>query len=112
MTSVTAGTGADTDVVLLGLSSMVVGFDGDYNDDSKVDAADYVVWRENVGTTNLLPHDPHGGTIGPDQYDTWRSNFGKMVGNSAALAAVSVPEPGSVLLVILSMIALYLFRVR
>ena len=43
----------------------LVGVPGDYNDDGKVDAADYVVWR----------FDPagHGGT--PGGYNTWRANF-------------------------------------
>jgi hypothetical protein len=50
--------------------------DGDYNDDGKVDGADYVTFRDNEGTTNVLPNDPTGGTIGTAQYDTWRANFG------------------------------------
>lgn len=50
--------------------------DGDYNDDGNVDAADYTVWRDNLGTATVLPNDPTGGTIGTDQYDTWKANFG------------------------------------
>ena len=50
--------------------------DGDYNDDGVVDAIDYAVWRENLGTSNPLPNDPTGGTIGTTQYDTWKLNFG------------------------------------
>ena len=56
--------------------SVVSALLGDYNADGAVDAADYVVWRKNVGTTNVLPNDPDGGTIGPLQYATWRANFG------------------------------------
>ena len=41
------------------------------------------VWRNNVGTTNTLPNDPIGGTIGQTQYNTWRSNFGMMAGAAA-----------------------------
>ena len=48
------------------------GLPGDYNDDDTSDAADYVVWRKNEGTTNVLPNDPDGGTIDSDQYDTRR----------------------------------------
>jgi hypothetical protein len=55
--------------------------DGDYNDDGKVDAADYVVWRENAGTSNVLTNDPLGGTIGQAQYDQWRANFGAKAGD-------------------------------
>jgi hypothetical protein len=51
--------------------------EGDYDDDDDVSAADYVLWRKNVGTETMLPNDPTGGTIGPTQYDTWRLNFGE-----------------------------------
>ncbi|HVT27307.1 MAG TPA: hypothetical protein VHE81_04750, partial [Lacipirellulaceae bacterium] len=81
--------------------SVSSGVDGDYNDDGKVDAADYVIWRKNVGTSNMLPHDPTGGTIGSAQYDTWRANFGGSApGSGAALGAAAVPEPATWLLVL------------
>src|SRR5262249_7876670 len=50
---------------------------GDYNNDGKIDAADYAVWRDFLGTTHVLPNDPTGGTIGTAQYNTWRSHFGQ-----------------------------------
>jgi hypothetical protein len=53
------------------------GPDGDYNDDGTVDAADYVTWRKNNGTNNVLPNDPIGGTIDSDQYNQWAANFGE-----------------------------------
>jgi len=49
---------------------------GDYNNNGCVDAADYTVWRDNLGTMNELPNDPIGETIGPAQYDQWVENFG------------------------------------
>jgi hypothetical protein len=74
---------------------------GDYNDDGKVDAADYVVWRKNEGTMNTLPNDPTGGTIGAAQFNSWRANFGNTLGGSGAArtedASGAVPEPNSVL---------------
>ena len=75
------------------------GVPGDYNDDGEVDAADYVVWRKNVGTMNMLPNDPDGGTIGSNQYNTWRANFGEMSGSGSGLGVV--PEPSSVLLMLI-----------
>jgi hypothetical protein len=71
---------------------------GDYNDDGKVDAADYVVWRKNEGTMNVLPNDPDGGTIGAAQFNTWRANFGNMAGSGSGSvlgpsSPPSVPEP-------------------
>ena len=56
------------------------GVHGDYNNNGTVDAADYVVWRDNLNTTNTLPNDPNGGTIDTDQFNTWRANFGKTAG--------------------------------
>jgi autotransporter-associated beta strand protein len=74
---------------------------GDYNDDGSVDAADYVVWRKNEGTTNTLPNDPIGGTIGSAQFDQWRANFGDTLGSgssSGSAPETAVPEPAAVLL--------------
>jgi hypothetical protein len=80
---------------------------GDYNNDGSVDAADYVVWRDNQGTTNTLPNDPLGGTIGPAQYDQWRANFGALAGPSAAGDRTSpVPEPSSVVSFLLASLGL------
>ena len=72
------------------------GIVGDYNKNGVVDAADYVVYRKNVGTSNILPNDPTGGTIGPVQYNQWRSHFDMSSG--AGLGAGAVPEPSSFVL--------------
>jgi hypothetical protein len=75
------------------------GIQGDYNQNGKVDAADYVVWRKNNGTTNSLPNDPIGGTIGQPQYDNWRSHFGQTAGSgSGAGVNAAVPEPATLVL--------------
>ncbi len=53
-------------------------FPGDYNTDSIVDAADYTVWRDNLGApAGTLQNDTDGGIIGQAQYDTWRANYGR-----------------------------------
>lgn len=68
---------------------------GDYNNDGKVDAADYVVWRNNFGApAGTLPNDVDGGTIDVAQYTTWKTHYGES--REGALEAVgreSVPEP-------------------
>jgi hypothetical protein len=74
---------------------------GDYNANEVVDAADYVVYRKNEGTTNTLPNDPLGGTIGPDQYTQWRANFGKVPGSG--LTAGTVPEPTTLTLFVIAL---------
>lgn len=65
---------------------------GDFNDNVVVDAADYVVWRNNLGTTNPLPNDTIGGTITAVQYNEWRANFGNSLGGGT-LASLPIPEP-------------------
>jgi hypothetical protein len=69
------------------------GIFGDYNDDGIVDAADYVVWRKNNGTTNTLPNDSSAGLVSPADYDVWRENFGRTSGSGSG--AQAVPEPGA-----------------
>jgi hypothetical protein len=73
---------------------------GDYNNDGTVDAADYVVWRNGLGTTYTQT-----------DYDTWRANFGRSASNGAAAYALGataeplsadVPEPPNIGLVIVS----------
>ena len=72
------------------------GLNGDFNSDGKVDAADYVTWRENDGTTNALPNDNGLGTpISSSHYDLWRANFGNAPGSGSSLGVVSVPEPAT-----------------
>jgi hypothetical protein len=69
---------------------------GDYNNNGVVDAADYTLWRDNIGApAGMLPNDVDGGVIDMDQYNTWRTNYG--TGGSAAVSFefVGVPEPGS-----------------
>jgi hypothetical protein len=77
------------------------GIVGDYNDDGKVDAADYVIWRKYQGTNTALPNDPVGGTIGTTQYNNWRANFGDMAPGGAA---TTVPEPLSGVLLALAVL--------
>lgn len=84
---------------------------GDYNDDGIVDAADYAVWRDNVGAAaGTLANDTNGGTIGTAHYETWKANFGASAlalnsGNSSASNAV--PEPVSLVsLAVMTLLAL------
>ena len=62
---------------------------GDYNDDGKVDAADYTIWRDTYGATGIgLPADGSGnGTVSESDYQTWLDNF------SSTGASTAVPEP-------------------
>lgn len=90
------------DVVLKGVSSGPANsIPGDFNNNGVVDAADYVLWRKNQRTTNVLANDPYGPLVSDSQFALWRSNFGKTIGQGAgtALNSGAVPEPGAMLLV-------------
>jgi hypothetical protein len=77
------------------------GLAGDFNEDDKVDAADYVVWRKNGA--NPLPND-NGLTTSADRFNLWRANFGNMSpGGGSSTAQGSVPEPCSVLLALIAL---------
>jgi hypothetical protein len=79
-------------------NSTFEGLPGDFNDDLKVDAADYVVWRKNNGTSTALPNDGGLGVpISTAHYDLWRDNFGAMPGSGAGAAAVPEPATGVLL---------------
>lgn len=89
------------------LSVVSAGIPGDYNNNGTVDDGDYVLYRKFIGTTRVLPNDPAGGTIGPAQYATWRSNFGKPPGSGTAggnLSNAAVPEPTSLFLLLVAAI--------
>lgn len=62
---------------------------GDFNDDGRVDAADYTVWRDGLG-----------GDYTANDYETWQSHFGQPNGGGAhsASPAAAVPEPAGIAL--------------
>ncbi len=78
------------------LEVLFAGLPGDYNHDNSVDAADYVVWRNNSGTQQ--------------EYDTWRAHFGETAGSGAAAGHsnlsnspatyYAVPEPNTIMLAV------------
>ncbi len=66
--------------------SAVAGLTGDYNNDNKVDAADYVLWRKS-------------GINGQQGYDDWRANFGMMaMAGGGGLGSAAVPEPATLVM--------------
>ncbi len=69
---------------------------GDYNDDGVVDAADYTVWRDNVGAATLTNRDPaNTGTVGEDDFLSWKTHYGETAGSGSSLSVTAVPEPAS-----------------
>ena len=68
---------------------------GDYNNDGKVDASDYVTWRSQLGAATITNRDPNNaGVVGQSDYNSWRAHFGQTAGiGSGAIANAAVPEP-------------------
>jgi hypothetical protein len=74
---------------------------GDYNQDGSIDAADYTVWRDSLGSNDALPNDGGLGTpISSLHYDFWKARFGA----SGSGTATAVPEPATGLLATLAML--------
>jgi hypothetical protein len=78
------------------MSTEPPGIFGDYNDDSSVDAADYVVWRKFNGTNTTIPNDQSSGSVLPVDYDVWKQHFGESNNGSGG----AVPEPGTLMLLV------------
>jgi hypothetical protein len=55
---------------------------GDFNLDGTVDAADYVVWRNGLGSTYTQ-----------NDFNVWRANFGQNTDAEALPSQAAVPEP-------------------
>jgi hypothetical protein len=61
---------------------------GDYNDDEIVDAADYTVWRDGLGTN-----------FTPGHYQTWKNHFGEVTAPNSTGIAVPEPSCGPIIIV-------------
>jgi hypothetical protein len=71
---------------------------GDYDSNGSVDAADYVVWRNGLGTT-----------YSQNDYNVWRANFGltaAAAGASSYASLPSMPEPTALLVLITGILSI------
>jgi hypothetical protein len=73
------------------------GLPGDYNGDHVVNAADYTVWRNLLGTNTMLTNETESlGIVDEADYDAWKANFGNTdLPGSGAGGAGTVPEPAA-----------------
>jgi hypothetical protein len=82
-----------------------VGVPGDYSGNGVVDAADYAIWRDNLGLVEgATPSQGDGtgdGNVTSADYDYWRARFGNTSGSGSGsgTAQYAVPEPTGGLLV-------------
>ncbi len=83
------------DLVMDGFFSLDFGLPGDYNGDGIVDAADYTVWRDTLGSGSELAADgDNSGQIDAPDYALWRQHYGDAASGGAASNA-PVPEPSA-----------------
>ncbi len=89
----------------------IAGLLGDYNGNNVVDAADYAVWRDNLGSGATLPGDTTPG-VGLDDFDRWKTNFGMTLpgAGGGSLSAAAVPEPTTIFLAVASLLGSMAFR--
>jgi arabinogalactan endo-1,4-beta-galactosidase len=78
---------------------------GDYNRDGVVDAADYTVWRDTLGSTTDLRANgvnSHGstGVIDQTDYQYWLDHFSGPAASPGAGSSAAVPEPTTLALLL------------
>ncbi len=79
---------------------------GDFNGDGHIDAADYLVWRNTLGSTTDLRADANrDGTVDADDYLAWKQEF--VTASSGALAnpVRAIPEPAGLGLLAFGLLA-------
>jgi hypothetical protein len=84
---------------------------GDYNGDGVVNAADYTIWRDTLGASAVsgLAADGSGNhLVDQPDYDLWKMHFGEKaqitfnsVAGAGSLSGVGVPEPPSIVLILI-----------
>lgn len=90
----TADVGPGSDFIYVSLA-------GDYNNDGKVNVADYTVWRDAVGSAALLPNDESPSSVTTADYLTWKRHFGEHRPTEQFPPLMTVPEPKSLVAAIL-----------
>ena len=93
--------------------TIAAGVPGDYNNDGAVNAADYTVYRDNLGLSaaarsNRNP--ANTGVVNAGDYTFWKNNYGST--SAASSFASSIPEPTGALLAASLLGGLWLSRGR
>ena len=82
----------------------IIGYNfGDYNRNGVVDATDYVVWRDTLGsTTDLRADGDNSGGVTQLDYQVWRAHLGQTSGSGTATSGNAVvPEPATLFLLLM-----------
>jgi hypothetical protein len=84
---------------------------GDFNGDLVVDLADYTVWRDRLGSSDLMADANGDNVVDGADYEIWKNNFGRSVVEAAA-SATAIPEPSAVTIMLAVCLAGLLSRLR
>jgi len=108
------GTGSNSSITISNITAIEVGVPGDYNNDGTVDAGDYVRWRNNLGdpTEADINNNGDGGGVTISDYSYWKARYGNPGSGGGGLSNTSVPEPASVVLILMSIVVGARFRRR
>jgi hypothetical protein len=91
---------------------------GDYNSNGIVDAADYTIWRDTLGSTADLRANgdntgASAGKIDQADYTVWKTNFGRTAGSGSGTGTnATVPEPTTLVLLMFAVAGWCLKRGR
>ncbi len=89
----------DVNTGVLSVGSVVGGLPGDYDGNGIVDAADYTIFQDNFGGDSSVLNGNGSGaaTVVQADYLRWKDNFG----SSGSANNAAIPEPGSMVLLVL-----------
>ncbi len=89
-----------------------LGLAADFDGDSDTDGADFLIWQRGYGlsgqTDNSNGDADGNGSVGPEDLAIWQSEYG--AGSNLSPAIRAVPEPGTLLISIVSFTALGFWR--
>jgi hypothetical protein len=87
------------------VSLRIAPVNADYNQNGIVDAPDYAVWRDTLGSTTNAAADGDGsGTVDQADYELWKMNFGAAAPSGSGQSAsttTATPEPRTVVLLLI-----------
>jgi hypothetical protein len=95
------GASWDVNYTAQAITLSVGGVLGDFNLDTRVDAADYTVWRDLLGSNSLAADASGNGSVDQADYNIWKANFGAIAapgGAGGGIEAAAVPEPATFIL--------------
>jgi hypothetical protein len=107
--------GANSVILAVAPTAALASIPGDFNLDGTVDAADYTVWRDHLGTTFAAADANFDGQVTTADHALWKSHFGfSLAGSGFASQAMQsiVPEPTAAMLLMIGFVGAALSRCR